>query len=79
VTFLGQLSSNLVTFFDKLLELITQLVDIFPRYEDIAKLCTDENSGRIRQNIEEIYVDLLEIFQAAVRVFTRGSGSMHIT
>lgn len=71
-----QLSSNLVTFFDKLLELLDQLLNVFPRYEDVVILCTDDSSKRIRKNIEEVYVDFLEIFQVAVRVFTRSSGSM---
>jgi hypothetical protein len=71
-----QLSSNLVTFFEKLLELLDQLLTFFPRYEEVAKLCNDENSERIRKNIEEIYVDFLGIFQIAVKVFTRSTGSM---
>ncbi|KAH7155898.1 hypothetical protein EDB81DRAFT_376066 [Dactylonectria macrodidyma] len=73
------LSSGVVTFFDKLLELLAQLLEVFPRYESVAGLCCDENSGRIRQNIQEVYVDMLEIFQAAVRVFTRSSGKLKRT
>ncbi|KAH8589262.1 hypothetical protein B0O99DRAFT_725637 [Bisporella sp. PMI_857] len=71
-----ELSKNLVTFFDRLMELLAQLLSVFPRYEDVTRLCNDENSERIRQNIEEVYVDMLEIFQAAVKVFTRASGSL---
>lgn len=70
-----KLSSNVVTFFDKLLEVLAQLQGTFPRYEEVAKLCSDENSGRIRQNIQEVYIDMLEFFRASVRVFTRSSGS----
>ncbi|PMD61239.1 uncharacterized protein K444DRAFT_611496 [Hyaloscypha bicolor E] len=74
-----QLSSNLVTFFEKLLELLDQLLTFFPRYEEVAKLCNDENSERIRKNIEEIYVDFLGIFQIAVKVFTRSTGKLKRT
>ncbi|KAJ8123811.1 hypothetical protein ONZ43_g322 [Nemania bipapillata] len=61
-----QLSSSITTFFDKLLALLNQILDAFPRYEDILKLCNSENSERIRKNVEEVYVDLLSIFQAGI-------------
>ncbi|KAI1390138.1 uncharacterized protein F4822DRAFT_428480 [Hypoxylon trugodes] len=69
-----QLSSNLSSFFEKLLGLISQLLDVFPRYEDVAKLCDDENSDRLRRNIEEVYGDMLEILKAAVKIFTKSTG-----
>ncbi|KAK3998072.1 hypothetical protein QBC44DRAFT_375961 [Cladorrhinum sp. PSN332] len=70
-----ELASNLVSFFEKLLDLLAQLNDVFLRYEDILQVCNDENSSRIRHGVEAIYVDLLdEIFQCAVKIFTRSTG-----
>lgn len=66
-----------MSFFEKLLDLITKLLDAFPRYEDVVDLCRDETSSRIRENVEDVYVDMLEIFQAAIQVFTKSDGSKY--
>jgi hypothetical protein len=41
----------------------------------VLEICTDESAARIRKNVEEVYVDVLQIFQAAVRIFTKADGS----
>ncbi|CAH0050260.1 unnamed protein product [Clonostachys solani] len=74
-----ELSSRVQTFFDKLLELLVHLRDAFPRYADVVSLCKDAGSERIRQNVLEVYVDMLEIFQAAVKVFAKSSGKIKRT
>lgn len=41
----------------------------------MVSLCKDADSERIRQNVLEVYLDMFEIFQAAVKVFTKSSGT----
>ncbi|CAH0017351.1 unnamed protein product [Clonostachys rhizophaga] len=73
------LSGRVETFFEKLLELLVHLRDAFPRYADVVSLCKDAGSERIRQNVLEVYLDMFEIFQAAVKVFTKSSGKIKRT
>ena len=82
-----QLAVNFSSFFDKLLKLLEHLVDTFPQYDMMLELCDmmshdkpneitklKANKSQVRRNIEAVYRDILQIIQAAARVFMKSDG-----
>ncbi|KAG6355651.1 hypothetical protein INS49_003613 [Diaporthe citri] len=78
---LFKLASNFVTFFQKLLPLLDSLSRSFMLYEDVWKLCRGwkDQSSRIPEVMGKVYSETLQIFHAAVKVFTKGNGKLKRT
>jgi len=83
------MASNFVTFFDKFIQLMARLTDSLSEYQAVLKLCTTEailpgrkgspEFSRILKRIEAVYGDVLSVFHAAVKVFTRGNARIKRT
>lgn len=69
-----KLASNFVTFFGKLLDLLDDFTEDFPRYGHIVHLCNDGSSNRLKVSLRNVYVDLFQLFQSIAQVFTIGNG-----
>jgi hypothetical protein len=71
----SQLASNYTTFFDKLTDMIDRLSITLPQYGKVMDICKNRPNAQVRRLVEMVYGDILAIFHAAVKVFTKGSGS----
>lgn len=72
-----QLASNFASFFDRLVDLLEELKGALPRFRDLLDILRSGESAsqRLRFSIQAFYHDLLELFQAVARVFTKKTGS----
>jgi hypothetical protein len=72
------MSSNFVTFFEKLGEMLNQLSLKIPAYNEVKK-CAEKNqkiiSERFQESLRAFYGDLFEVFRGVARIFTQKSGS----
>lgn len=68
-----QLASKFGTFFDKLIENLESLSEVFPSLEGVEALCAQLHSPRLRSHLEKVYIDLFEFFRSVARVFTSKS------
>lgn len=71
------MASAFPTFLDKFMSVVQYLGNVFPQYEAISKLINGEYQPRIRRHFEIVYADLLELFQAAAKVFMASNGSKY--
>jgi hypothetical protein len=50
-------------------------VDVFPQFDDIAKLLTGARSERMKRHLISVNVNLLQFFQDVAGIFTSARGS----
>ncbi|KAJ0110223.1 hypothetical protein J7T55_000655 [Diaporthe amygdali] len=71
-----QMASAFPTFLDKFMSIVQYLSNVFPQYEAILKVLNGEYEPRLRRHFELVYTDLLELFQAAAKVFMASDGKI---
>jgi hypothetical protein len=72
------LASNFNSFFEKLTEILEQLSEKLPHYNELVLLAPRDISVNFRHSITRLYCDLFEFFKATARVFTQKDGSKAI-
>ncbi|KAK3352765.1 hypothetical protein B0T25DRAFT_192337 [Lasiosphaeria hispida] len=71
-----QLASNFGSFFNKLVEVLKQLGQKIPKYQEILQCSPKDVSVTFQQSLTGFYVDLLEFLTAVARVFRRKNGEL---
>ncbi|KAM0811799.1 putative NACHT domain-containing protein [Seiridium cardinale] len=77
-----QLASNFVSFFEQLTTLLDMLSNSFSQYELIFELCSSDihlRRSEIPSILETVYLNILQIFAAIIRVFTKRDGRLRNT
>lgn len=70
-----QLASNFSGFFSKLSNLLFEIGEMLPTYDEILRLSPSHISEPFRRSLTHLYVDMLEFFSAVARIFTQKGGS----
>lgn len=72
------MASAFPTFLDKFMSIVQYLSNVFPQYDAISTLLNGEYQPRLRRHFELVYTDLLELLQAAAKVFMASNGSRYL-